>query len=411
MTRGRVAESPRTAVCSARAQAGAKARREDRARRLTSSPRRRGIRGFTSPAQAADFVSRQARRACRGCPTPHNPLRKGRQLRPSSDILDRCAPLWRGALRLRTRVQRLADPTAIPSDAGSLREDRVSLAGLFESKFRGDIRFRGQAYLEADRVAVTRVLPDHLFAVVRDGDEYQTQLSRQERRPADVLLLRRRRFDQANPPASTCGRRCWPSMSGRTSADIRPAATSLQFQSHTEPAFDLDRRSRRRPRRRRRLPAGHADGAAAPDRAASHAHCATRLGTAAAASCGTRSPPPAASPSVPSSEREIFYEVDLEESCEAGELVIQTSQRQRRTSGQWGKLKPLKLRPGKLDDIETRGRPPYPGVPRRRYSGTLGLVAQQAEFQSSTLPLSDAVRTGGLLLPMMCATAADAAAG
>ena len=55
----------------------------------------------------------------------------------------------------------------------------MSLAKLFESKFRGDIRFRGAAYVQAERVAVTRVLSDELYAIVRDGVEFHTQLSRQ----------------------------------------------------------------------------------------------------------------------------------------------------------------------------------------------------------------------------------------
>ncbi|HVJ68678.1 MAG TPA: helicase SNF2, partial [Caulifigura sp.] len=54
----------------------------------------------------------------------------------------------------------------------------MSLAQVLQAKFRGDVRFRGQAYLQAERVAVTRVTSDHLYAVVRDGVEYQTQLSR-----------------------------------------------------------------------------------------------------------------------------------------------------------------------------------------------------------------------------------------
>ena len=55
----------------------------------------------------------------------------------------------------------------------------MSLARLLESQFRGDIRFRGAAYLEAERVEVVRVTPDELYGVVRDGTEYETHLSRQ----------------------------------------------------------------------------------------------------------------------------------------------------------------------------------------------------------------------------------------
>ena len=56
----------------------------------------------------------------------------------------------------------------------------MTLTELFESQFRGDIRFRGAAYLEAERVAITRVTAETVFGVVRDGVEYQTQLLRDD---------------------------------------------------------------------------------------------------------------------------------------------------------------------------------------------------------------------------------------
>ena len=42
----------------------------------------------------------------------------------------------------------------------------MTLSELLESKFRGDIRFRGAAYIQAERVSVIRVTAEHLFAVV-----------------------------------------------------------------------------------------------------------------------------------------------------------------------------------------------------------------------------------------------------
>ena len=56
----------------------------------------------------------------------------------------------------------------------------MSLADLLENQFRGDIRFRGAAYIEAERVSITRVTPENIFGSVRDGGEYQTQLTRAE---------------------------------------------------------------------------------------------------------------------------------------------------------------------------------------------------------------------------------------
>src|SRR3990172_6520646 len=66
----------------------------------------------------------------------------------------------------------------VPRAAGRVGVPSMTLSELLESRFRGDIRFRGMAYLKAERVAITRVTPDDLFAVVRDGVEYETQLSR-----------------------------------------------------------------------------------------------------------------------------------------------------------------------------------------------------------------------------------------
>ena len=56
----------------------------------------------------------------------------------------------------------------------------MSLAQFLESRFRGDIRFRGQAYIQAERVSIARFAPEDLHGVVRDGVEYNTHLSIQE---------------------------------------------------------------------------------------------------------------------------------------------------------------------------------------------------------------------------------------
>jgi len=52
------------------------------------------------------------------------------------------------------------------------------LAQVLEGQFRGDIRFRGAAYLKAERVSIARVTPESVFAVVQDGIDYQTHLTR-----------------------------------------------------------------------------------------------------------------------------------------------------------------------------------------------------------------------------------------
>ena len=56
----------------------------------------------------------------------------------------------------------------------------MSLIKVMEPRFRGDIRFRGAAYVQSERVEITHVTDDRLYGVVHDGDEFQTQLSRDD---------------------------------------------------------------------------------------------------------------------------------------------------------------------------------------------------------------------------------------
>ena len=83
---------------------------------------------------------------------------------------------------------------------------------------------------------------------------------------------------------------------------------------------------------------------------------------------------------------------------------MQTSQRERRANGQWGKLKPLKLRPGQLDDIEReedRRILAYlsGGSPERT-----NWFAQQAQLQSSVYRYRIPYELCELILPLMCTT-------
>lgn len=277
----------------------------------------------------------------------------------------------------------------------------MSLAGLFESKFRGDIRFRGQAYLDAERVSVTRVLPDHLFAIVRDGDEHQTQLTRQD----GELKMFCSCVGEGSTKEPAC-KHLWATLlavdaggflAGHpTRGNIPPFAAqvaALTFEDvededeFTESdVYHPAARSDRRPVPAAPLPPPPRDWEA-------------RLHE-----LRTRFTPTSSRTRRTEQEREIYYEIDLEASRESGRLVVQTSQRQRRTNGQWGKLKPLKLRPDKLDDIESeddRRILAYlqGGTPERS-----GWVAQQTEFQASTFRYLMPFELAELLLPKMCAT-------
>ncbi|MGV2334124.1 MAG UNVERIFIED_CONTAM: hypothetical protein LVR18_08390 [Planctomycetaceae bacterium] len=101
-------------------------------------------------------------------------------------------------------------------------------------------------------------------------------------------------------------------------------------------------------------------------------------------------------------ERQIFYEVDLEASRSTDRLVVQASQRQRRAGGQWGKIKPLKVRPGELDHIEHEDDRTFlsylaGAIPERANWST-----QQAELRTSAHRFQIPFELGQLLLPDMC---------
>lgn len=278
----------------------------------------------------------------------------------------------------------------------------MSLTQLLESKFRGDIRFRGQAYLQAERVSIVRVTPDDLHASVRDGVEYHTHLSRQN---GDLRMFCSCVGEgQARDPAC---KHLWATilavdagsyLSGMAKAgNVPPFVPDSVYEPLDLSSWDDDdldggdvylppptaaARQEKAPRRQLRdwetrlqtlkqqMPASTKKGAAGAD----------------------------------AREREIFYEIDVAESRNARHLVIQTSQRQRRGNGQWGKLKPLKMRPGRLEEIEHADDRRIlaflaGGTPERS-----GWMAQQAEFQSAVYRYQVPYELALLILPLMASS-------
>jgi hypothetical protein len=276
----------------------------------------------------------------------------------------------------------------------------VSLSRLMEEKFRGDVRFRGAAYLQADRVAITRVTPDHVYGVVRDGVEYHTQLSRQN---GDLRMFCTCVGEgQTREPAC---KHLWATILACDQGQLvtgTPARGHLPpFVAETDPPptridddlwdDDLSGRDVFVPREK-----------SAPRKPVVQPRA--RDWEVKLSQLRSELPGSPGSESAADREREIYFEVDVRESWTAGELVVQSSQRQRRASGQWGKLKPLKLRPGRLDDVEhedDRRILAYlvGGTPERS-----GWYAQQAEFQSSVYRYRVPYDLCLLLLPMMCGT-------
>jgi hypothetical protein len=214
----------------------------------------------------------------------------------------------------------------------------MTLAELLEGRFRGDVRFRGAAYLQAERVSVTRVTADNLFAVVRDGVEYQTQLSRQE----GTLKLN---CSCAQPSATTNGsvqcKHVWATvlaadaghyLSGSVKPGYIPPFTveSEALDLDLDDDWDLEDFSElslsRAPVRKVRTQAETETAVVtAPLKPWESRLSELRQSmqdSEGAGGAGSR-------------ERQIFYEIDAAASDEAGTLIIQTSQRQRRANGDW----------------------------------------------------------------------------
>ncbi|HET6424754.1 MAG TPA: DEAD/DEAH box helicase [Planctomycetaceae bacterium] len=235
----------------------------------------------------------------------------------------------------------------------------MTLAELLEGKFRGDVRFRGAAYLEAERVSITRVTSEHVFGVVRDGVEYQTQVSRQE---SSSLKL-----------SCTCGatpapqggniqcKHVWGTIlaidaGNYLSGSVKPGYIppfvteddAFDFNlpeewDDEEPSEELLRRASSPARMKRVATAEAPEPVVAPPLKEWESRL-SELRRSMQEDDGNNG--------AAGRERQIIYEIDAAASEEADTLIIQTSQRQRRANGEWGKLKPLRLKPGKFDEID-----------------------------------------------------------
>jgi superfamily II DNA or RNA helicase len=278
------------------------------------------------------------------------------------------------------------------------QEGSMTLTELLEGRFRADVRFRGAAYFKAERVAIARVTPNELFAVVRDGVEYQTQLSRHDGRLK--LYCNCAKTAQAD---STC-KHLWATV---LAAD-EGCFVSGEIKADHVPPFVAESRIRS-------LSAEIAEEDEGPGDffEPSSTGLARPAVVAPVVVSGwqgrlsqlreTLAQEPAATSASPR-EQEIFYEIDIDQSRAVGQIVIQTSHRQRRGNGQWGKLKPLRLRAGRLDDLIEADDARIlaylsGGTPERT-----NWHAQQAEIQSSVHRFRVPHELCELIMPLMCAT-------
>lgn len=272
----------------------------------------------------------------------------------------------------------------------------MTLAQVFEGQFRGDIRFRGAAYLKAERVSITRVTPQQVLAVVQDGVEYETRLVRD----GNSLQM----YCSCTPgerPGSTC-KHVWATIlavdaSGIIAGSVKPGHTPpFAVEASAEPVFEDywegdPHRDVYTPTAGPRVPRHAVLAPRLPHWQSRLQQLSESLHVEATAAQAPR-------------EREILYEIDVAASRDRKLLVLQTSQRQRRSNGQWGKRKPLKLRPGQLDDVDREDDRQIlaylaGGAPERSaWSGLPADLPQTASRYHIAPALAEP------LLPLLCAT-------
>ena len=278
----------------------------------------------------------------------------------------------------------------------------MTLSEFLAEKFRADIRFRGEAYLKSDRVEVTRITPNDLFAVIHDGVDYQTQLTRSEARLQMFCSC------SAGAASPIYCKHLWAAVlaveeGGFLTGSIKPDAIppfayeapemfpSIDDDWDEEPTdFDLVPRV--------------SDSRPATKQRSKPVEVKLRPWEQALKNVRERMQQESSEKSGTGREREILYEIDAKQSRETGSLVVQTSQRQRRVNGQWGKIKALKLKNGQLDQIESnedRKLLAYlsGGMPERS-----NWYAQQSEVQATSHRYRVPFELCTLILPMMCAT-------
>ncbi|MFO1019942.1 MAG: DEAD/DEAH box helicase [Planctomycetales bacterium] len=229
-------------------------------------------------------------------------------------------------------------------------ESSMRLAQFLESRFRGDIRFRGEQYIKKEQVFIMDISPDDLHGEVRDGLGYRTHLHREEN---DLRMSCTCRPESLHDVAC---KHVWGTILAIDAAGILPSSIMPGYlppfmveSNPLDPTDDdwdeeFDDEFPRPgatpgPRSGARL-------ATAPKKEWDDQLSKLRESLSsreAARSAGDK-------------DREIYYEIDLPASREQGMLVLLTSQRQKRGSGQWGKLKPLRLRPALLEEVEGEDR-------------------------------------------------------
>ena len=293
----------------------------------------------------------------------------------------------------------------------------MTLAELLEKQFRPDLRFRGDGYYADERVVVRRVTPDRLYAAVRDGVDYQTQLDRSEGNLGKHCTCEQfaklgvckhlwatiRAVDGGKllstavkpgyvPPFMTDEPPAYDPMDGWSEGDETEDFDDVDLPYRSDEVVET--------RARQERPTNGRTAVAAPAPARPKLRAWEQALQSLRRDLEENRPSTAGEPR----EREVFYEIDVAASRRASRLVVQVSQRQRRASGQWGKLKPLKMRPGKFDELDLEDDRTilsylYGGAPDRSEGGAIR-TETAATIYRYYIPQELCER----LLPLMCRT-------
>lgn len=273
----------------------------------------------------------------------------------------------------------------------------MSLIKVMEPRFRGDIRFRGAAYVQGERVEITHVTDDRLYGVVHDGDEFQTQLSRDETQVvpfctcakagqqeihckhvwATILIAEDQGYINGSvraghfPPFVAIEDDLELDLDSDLFDDISIGDAYAPTQQKTRAARTIEKPLNEWERRLKTIRDDLDEGELA---------------------------------SATSREREILYQLDIAASREHGQIIVDVAQRQRRASGQWGKLKPLKLKPGKLDDVEREEDRDILALMGGGVVDRTNWFGQQSEFQTAVYRYRLPSELGEKVLPLLCAS-------
>jgi len=254
--------------------------------------------------------------------------------------------------------------------------------------------------VQGERAEITHVTRERIYGVVRDGDEFQTQLSREE---SQIIM-----FCTCAKPGQQevhC-KHVWATVllaetDGYVNGGVRPGFFPPFNAPDDSTALELD--------------SDIFDDLAGGD-----------VFVPPAVSRVERPEPPKVErplaewerrlktireqldegdlASAVSREREIVFQLDVAASREAGQIVVDVSQRQRRATGQWGKLKPLKLKPGKLDEIERSEDRRALALMGGGVVDRTNWFSQQSEFQTAVYRYKLPPDLADEVLQALCAT-------